>query len=86
MASAIMEDTIGWIIIATIFGLAEAGKIDVVGVVKSLIVIAVFLVGSFTIGERIVFYLIRWANDNFVSDFPVITTILVIMIGAFHRR
>ena len=81
VASAIMEDTIGWIIIATIFGLAEAGKIDVVGVVKSLIGIAVFLVGSFTIGERIVFYLIRWANDNFVSDFPVITTILVIMIG-----
>jgi K+:H+ antiporter len=26
-----------------------------------------------------VFFLIRWANDNFESDFPVITTILVIM-------
>jgi nucleotide-binding universal stress UspA family protein len=26
-----------------------------------------------------VFSLIRWTNDNFVSDFPVITTILVIM-------
>ena len=23
--------------------------------------------------------MIRWANDNFESDFPVITTILVIM-------
>ena len=27
------------------------------------------------------FSLIRWANDNFVSDFPVITTILVIMVS-----
>jgi hypothetical protein len=25
----------------------------------------------------LVFFLIRWANDNFESDFPVITTILV---------
>jgi len=27
-----------------------------------------------------VFSVIRWANDNFVSDFPVITTILVITV------
>ncbi|MBI1868412.1 MAG: cation:proton antiporter [Methylocystis sp.] len=79
VASAIVEDTIGWIIIATIFGLAEAGEIDVANVAKSLIGTAAFLVGSFTIGRRIVFYAIRWANDNFVSEFPVITTILVIM-------
>jgi nucleotide-binding universal stress UspA family protein len=28
-----------------------------------------------------VFHLIRWTNDNFTSEFPVITTILVIMIA-----
>jgi Kef-type K+ transport system membrane component KefB/nucleotide-binding universal stress UspA family protein len=81
VASAIIEDTIGWIIIAITFGLAEAGQIDVASVTKSLVGTAMFLIGSFTIGRRIVFYLIRWANDNFESDFPVITTILVIMIG-----
>src|ERR1700730_12649272 len=81
VASAIMEDTIGWIIIAITFGLGEAGQIDVASVTKSLVGTAMFLIGSFTIGRRIVFYLIRWANDNFESDFPVITTILVIMIG-----
>ena len=27
----------------------------------------------------LVFLMIRWANDNFVSELPVITTILVIM-------
>jgi hypothetical protein len=40
-----------------------------------------FLAASLTIGRRIVFNLIRWANDNFVGDFPVITTILVIMVS-----
>ena len=48
---------------------------------KSVIGTAVFLVASFTVGRRIVFRLIRWVNDTFVSEFPVITTILVIMGG-----
>jgi K+:H+ antiporter len=81
VASAIMEDTIGWVIIAITFSLAEAGTIDIGSVAKSVIGTAVFLIASFTIGRRIVFYLIRWANDNFESDFPVITTILIIMGG-----
>lgn len=79
VASAIMEDTIGWLIVAVIFGFAKAGQVDVANVAKILIGIAVFLIGSFTIGRRLVFYAIRWANDNFISDFAVITTILVIM-------
>lgn len=79
VSSAIMEDTIGWVIIAITFGLAQAGHIDVVSVAKSVIGTAIFLIASFTIGRRIVFHLIRLANDHFESEFPVITTILVIM-------
>ncbi len=79
VASAIMEDTIGWIIIAITFGLAEAGTIDLANVAKSVLGTAVFLIASFTVGRPLVFYAIRFANDNFKSDFPVITTILVIM-------
>lgn len=79
VASAICEDSIGWVIIAIIFSLAEAGAIDVLSVTKSVLGTAVFLLASLTVGRRIVFFLIRWANDNFESDFPVITTILVIM-------
>ena len=81
MASAILEDTIGWIIIAITFSLAEAGRIDFVSVAWSLMGTAIFLALSFTVGHRLVSFLIRWTNDNFESDFPVITTILVIMIA-----
>src|SRR5829696_3205188 len=79
VASAICEDTIGWVIIAITFSLAEAGTIDLISVGKSVLGTAVFLLASFTIGRRIVFFLIRWANDNFRSEFPVVTVILVIM-------
>jgi len=79
VASAICEDSIGWVIVAITFGLAQAGTIDPISVTKSVAGTALFLVASFTIGRRLVFFLIRWTNDNFESDFPVITAILVVM-------
>jgi Kef-type K+ transport system membrane component KefB/nucleotide-binding universal stress UspA family protein len=80
VASAILEDTIGWVIVAIAFGLASAGKIDAWAIGQTVIGTAAFLAASLTIGRRMVFGLIRWANDNFQSEFPVITMILVIMI------
>jgi Kef-type K+ transport system membrane component KefB/nucleotide-binding universal stress UspA family protein len=79
VASAILEDTIGWMIIAIAFGLASAGTVDFWSLARAIIGTALFMVFSFTIGQRVAFTLIRWANDNFRSEFPVITTILVIM-------
>jgi K+:H+ antiporter len=81
VASAILEDTTGWVIIAIAFGLASAGAIDLWSVGRAVIGTALFMIASFTVGRRIVFSLIRWANDSFKSEFPVITIILVIMAG-----
>jgi len=79
VASAIIEDSIGWIIIAVTFGLAAHGTVDLTTLARSVLGTALFLVVSLTIGRRIVFTLIRWTNDTFVSEVPVITMILVIM-------
>ena len=79
VASAIIDDTIGWTIIAIISGLAMHGEVDLATLSQSVIGTALFLVLSFTLGRRLVFTLIRWTNDSFVSDMPVITTILVVM-------
>src|ERR1700674_4227517 len=79
VASAIIEDSIGWIIIAITFGLAEHGTVDMATLARSVLGTALFLLLSLTIGRRIVFSLIRWTNDNFVSEVPVITMILIIM-------
>jgi K+:H+ antiporter len=81
VASAILEDTIGWVIIAIAFGLASAGTVDLWTVARAIIGTGLFMVLSFTIGRRIVFNLIRWTNDYFESEFAVITVILLIMIG-----
>jgi Kef-type K+ transport system membrane component KefB/nucleotide-binding universal stress UspA family protein len=79
VSSAIVEDTIGWIIIAITFSLAQSGGIDLASVAKSVIGTAAFLALSLTVGRRAVALAIRWANDHLASEFAVITTILVIM-------
>jgi Kef-type K+ transport system membrane component KefB/nucleotide-binding universal stress UspA family protein len=79
VASAILEDTIGWVVIAMAFGLAAAGTFNLWTVGRAVVGTGLFMLASFTLGRRLVFRLIRWANDNFKSEFPVITTILVIM-------
>jgi Kef-type K+ transport system membrane component KefB/nucleotide-binding universal stress UspA family protein len=79
IASAIIDDTIGWIIIAIIFSLASQGTLDPVSLARSILGTLAFLAFSLTIGRRIVFKLIRAANDHVVSEVPVIATILILM-------
>ncbi len=79
LASAVIDDTIGWIIIAVIFSLGSQGTLDTASLARSVLGTFAFLAVSLTIGRRLVYHLIRWTNDNFVSELPVISLILVLM-------
>lgn len=79
VASAILEDTTGWIIIAVTLGIAGAGGFAWGSLAKTVIGTGLFLVFSYTLGRRLVFWLIRWVNDSFVSDYAVVTAILIVM-------
>ena len=79
VASAIMEDTTGWIIVSITLGIAGAGGFALGSLAKTVIGTVVFLVLSYTIGRKLVFWLIRWVNDTFVSDYAVVTAILIVM-------
>jgi len=79
VASSIIEDSIGWIIIAIVFGVSSAGSVQIGSLLGSVAGVGLFLALSMTIGRRLVAFTIRFVNDNFVSELPVITLILVIM-------
>jgi Kef-type K+ transport system membrane component KefB/nucleotide-binding universal stress UspA family protein len=79
IASAIIDDTVGWTIIAITSSLALRGALDAAAVAQGLLGTGLFLVASFTLGQRVVFALIRWTNDKFVSEAPVVTAILIVM-------
>ena len=79
LASAIIDDSIGWIIVSIIFSLALHGSVEPISLAQSVIGTVAFMVASLTIGRRAVFFAIRWVNDHLVSEFAVITAILCIM-------
>jgi Kef-type K+ transport system membrane component KefB/nucleotide-binding universal stress UspA family protein len=81
LATAILDDTIAWIIIAVISGIAAQGTVDLASIGASLAGTALFLAFSFTIGRRLVAALIVWVNDNLTIEVPVITAILVVMLA-----
>ena len=79
IASSIIGDSIGWILISVIFSLAAHGTVEAWPLARSVLGTLAFLAISLTIGRRAVFFAIRWVNDTFLSDFAVITAILLIM-------
>jgi Kef-type K+ transport system membrane component KefB/nucleotide-binding universal stress UspA family protein len=79
VASSILEDTVGWVIVSITLGIAGAGGLSWGSLAKTVLGTAIFLALAYTIGRRLVFWLIRWVNDTFVSDYAVVTAILIVM-------
>jgi Kef-type K+ transport system membrane component KefB/nucleotide-binding universal stress UspA family protein len=79
LASAIIDDTITWVIIGIILGLAKSGAFDLWVLARSVVGTLVFLAVSLTIGRRLVFRMIRVTNDHFISEAAVVAAILLVM-------
>ncbi len=73
--------SIGWILIAIIFGVASEGAADIGRLAWTIAGVALFLAASLTFGRRFVSIAIRLVHDSFASEFPVVTLILLIMCG-----
>ena len=79
VASAIIDDTIGWIIIAVTIGLAQPGGLSVGHLAVSVGGTLLFLALSWLAGRRLVAALMRFSNDHLRSELAVVTAILVVM-------
>src|SRR5579862_4467311 len=78
IASSILDDTIGWVIVAVTFGLALHGAVDFAALTRMLLGTACFLALAFTLGRRWVYRLLRWSNDNLQSELASVTVVVVI--------
>jgi len=81
LATAILDDTLAWIIIAVISGIAAHGTVSLADIGTSLALTAIFLAASLTVGRRLVARIILWCNDNMTIEMPVISAILVILLA-----
>jgi Kef-type K+ transport system membrane component KefB/nucleotide-binding universal stress UspA family protein len=81
LAAAISDDIIGWTLLALIGGLAAHGEIVVGPALLAIGGTIAFLIACFTIGHRWTARTIRWVNDHFIIEMPVISLILIMMLG-----
>lgn len=81
LAAAVIDDTIGWMLLAIVFSLAGRGTLDAQGIAASTLGTLAFLGVSMLIGRRLVPRLIRWANDLLASEGAVLAVILLLMGG-----
>jgi Kef-type K+ transport system membrane component KefB/nucleotide-binding universal stress UspA family protein len=79
IASSILEDSLGWIVIAVILGIVGAGRFEPAHFARTVAGVAIFLALSVTIGRRLVAHAIRLVNDSFVGEYMVLTLVLLLM-------
>lgn len=81
LAAGMINDTIGWILLALVAGLAEAGTIEVASIGQTILYLGIFLGVGLTVGQRFVRWLLRWIDDVIGGQVALITTVMVLALG-----
>lgn len=80
LAAGMTDDTIGWILLSVVAGLASSGHFDLSTAFKSVIGAVLFLAIAFTIGRTVVDQLLRWV-DNHIGG--ATTSLSIVLVLAF---
>jgi Kef-type K+ transport system membrane component KefB/nucleotide-binding universal stress UspA family protein len=73
LAAGILDDTVGWLLLSVVAGLASSGKIDIRTLSVMVVSATAFLVFAYSIGFRIVSVLLRWIDDYADVEYASVT-------------
>lgn len=82
LAAGMVDDTIGWILLATVAGLAQSGVVDVESAAVTLVSVVIFLGLAFTVGRRLVAGVVRWVDTSVGGETAMITVLMVLALAA----
>ncbi|ELY99321.1 cation:proton antiporter domain-containing protein [Natrialba asiatica] len=82
LAAGMVDDTIGWILLATVAGLARTGVVDFGSAATTVLSVLAFLGVAFTIGRRIVAETVRWVDNAVGSDAALLSTVMLFALAA----
>lgn len=82
LAAAMTDDTIGWILLAVVAGLAKTGVVDVVSALKSIGGAVLFMLFAFTIGSPVIAKIMAVVDKRFGGVGSQISLVLVIAFAA----
>lgn len=81
LAAGMINDTLGWIMLALVAGLARTGEVELTSTGLTVLYLLIFLGVGFTLGQRVTRELFRLV-DNFIGgQVAKITTLMVLALG-----
>lgn len=82
LAAGMTDDTLGWILLSVVSGLASSGKFNFGTVLSSVGAAVLFLAIAFTVGRTVVDQLLRWVDDYIGGATASLSTLLILSLGA----
>lgn len=82
LAAGMTDDTLGWILLSVVSGLATSGKFDFQTVFRSVGGAVIFLGIAFTVGKTLMAWVFRWVDDYIGGATASLSALLVIALGA----
>ena len=82
LAAGMTDDTIGWILLSVVSGLASSGKFDFGTVLRSVAGAVLFLTFAFTVGRTVVNQILRWVDDYIGGATASLSAVLILSLGA----
>lgn len=82
IASGMINDTVGWLLLAVVASLARSGGGEAASTAGETIVLLVAFLGvAFTIGNRAVRGTLRWVDNTLGGDLSMATTVMILALG-----
>ncbi|HEX2272782.1 MAG TPA: cation:proton antiporter [Acidimicrobiales bacterium] len=78
LAAGMIDDTVGWILLSIVAGMASSGNISLLTAGKSLLAVVLVLVIAYTVGRRGVGGLIRFLDNHIGGDMVKITALMAL--------
>lgn len=77
LAAGMIDDTIGWILLSVVAGLARSGTLTAGAVAGSVLSVAGFLLGAFTLGRWLLGAMVRRVATTFPGRGPLLTLVVM---------
>jgi len=76
LAAGILDDSVGWLLLSVVAGLASRGVVDFHTLSTTVVATAAFLLFCYFIGFRLVSVLLRWIDDFAYVDHATLTAMV----------
>ncbi|MBW3664368.1 MAG: cation:proton antiporter [Actinobacteria bacterium] len=81
LAAGMIDDTIGWILLSVVAGLARSGAVDLPAVMQSVLSVVVVVGLAFTAGRKLVPMLFRAVDNRIPGDKGRISLLMILALG-----